>query len=145
MEAFDGFRQAFIVFSQAAKATDPREGAFDDPPLGQQHEALLGFLHFDQVQLDLMLGRFFLGFLSAVTAIHKSHLHVLSGDFLHRIAQRLDLRAVAFISRCHAQRQKMPQRVYGDVNLGAFAALYERLIPPDARFLVCFAKCASRR
>lgn len=70
-----------------------------------------------------MLAGFFLGFLSAITAIHESHLHVLPSDFLHRIVQRLDLRSVAFIGRCHAQRQKMPQGVYGKVNLGALARL----------------------
>lgn len=49
VEAFEGFGKALIIFSQAAKAAHPRERAFHDPPLEQQHKALVGVLHLDEV------------------------------------------------------------------------------------------------
>jgi len=35
VEAFDGFWQTFIIFSQAAEARGPRKRAFHHPPLGE--------------------------------------------------------------------------------------------------------------
>lgn len=54
-----------------------------------------------------------------MTSTHKRHLQVLPGYFLDGITQGFNLRAVAFISRCHAQSRQVPQGANRCMNLDA--------------------------
>ena len=42
MYSFESLRESFIVSGESSEACGPGEGAFDDPPARQQHEASFG-------------------------------------------------------------------------------------------------------
>lgn len=56
MEAGEGGGEAFVVAGEPAEAGGPAEGALDHPAPGQQDEAALGVVEFDDLQLDPVRG-----------------------------------------------------------------------------------------
>jgi len=101
MEAGQGFGQALIVAGQPAKARDPTETPFHDPPPGQQHKTLFGFGQLDDVQPNAVLA----GGLAGVALIDKRHFDTLPGGLLNGMSQFRHLRAFLLAGRGHQKRQ----------------------------------------
>lgn len=55
--------------------------------------------------------------------VHVGQLHGLPGRLLHRSSELLDLRPVLFVSGRHVERQKVAQRVDGQMHLAALLPL----------------------
>ena len=55
-DGFTGFRQQFVIFTQAAVAIEPAECALDNPPLWDHDEALRFVRALGDLQTDRPLG-----------------------------------------------------------------------------------------
>ena len=55
-EGFTGFRQLFVIFTEASIAIEPPEGAFHNPALGDDHKSLDGVRALRHLQAVRPLG-----------------------------------------------------------------------------------------
>lgn len=74
----------------------------------------------DHFQADAVLGRSFGGGSTATSLIDVGDLDGVRGDIPHGFGQVRDLGAILIGGRCHVQRQQVPERIDGDMHLGAF-------------------------
>ena len=140
MKRLNGCGQAFVVFSQAAKACDPGKGTLHHPTLRQQHKALFCFRDFNHFEPHVVVTSILFWFWATVASIHKGHLDAVSRHFLHGIAQCFNLGAVVLIGRRDTQGQQVPQRIYRRMNLGAALALMAVAKSPPVESAALFVK-----
>jgi hypothetical protein len=130
---------------EAAVASQPGEGALDDPAPADQFEAALFVCALDDLQGDLLGGQIGGEFIAAVTAIRKDVLdegEQAAGlfDEVHRAVPVLD----ACRDRLDAKQQ--PYRIGKRVALDAFdflARVVANKIPVAAPFSVAFTAWVS--
>ena len=134
MEAGEGIGQALVVADEAAEAGGPGEGAFDHPSFGQEHEAALGLVMTDDVELDAVTGRGLSGSHAGVALVHEGDLDVVTCGPLNGLGQVPDLGAVIGGGRGDVQREQMAQRVDGGVHLAALLALGPVVTRPGSTF-----------
>ncbi len=89
---------------------------------------------FDDFQLDAMFGSGLCSRCAGVSLIDIGQLDMLAGDLLHGFSQHADLRAILLIGRRYVQRQQMPKRVNGCMNLRSLAPLGTVVAAACARF-----------
>ena len=124
MQCGKRFCESFVVSGQTTESRRPCEAALDDPTSRQQHEAAFCFGMFDDFQLDAMFGSGLCSRCVGVSLIDIGQFDMLAGDLLHGLGQHADLRAILrLISRRYVQRQQMPKRVNGGMNLRSLAPL----------------------
>src|SRR5689334_14256336 len=122
-ETFQGFRQAFVIASQAAETSCPSKTTFDNPASGQQDEAFFRFRQLDHFQSQAF-GLGCLGWIfSGVALINKRDLHRLPSDLLHLLSQFMYLGSILFIGWSYMESQQMTQRVHGNMSFVPFFSL----------------------
>ena len=87
METSEGRGEAFVVAGEAAEASRPAEGSFDEPASGQEDEAAPGQGEFDDLELEPVGGSRLGRHRAGVALIDVGQLDVFAGrrlDLLHR-------------------------------------------------------------
>ena len=101
--------QPLVVLGQPPEARRPRKGTLHNPPARQEHEAPLGVGVLDHLKPDafgLGLGRRLLSRLAPLYVVGQ--LHALARGLLHRLCQRLYLRALLLGGGCDSQGEQVP-------------------------------------
>jgi hypothetical protein len=136
-ERFTGFRQQFIIFTQAPVAIEPSEGALHNPAFGDDHKAFDSVRAFGNLQADRPLRPQGLDPINQWPSISPISPNVPQPrKFVPDTLQEL-LRAVAVLdtgSR-HHDCQDEPEGIDEDVPLAAFD-LFAGIVPTDPPFSV---------
>lgn len=112
MQAFERFREPFIVECQATKTGQPSETALDHPAPRQDHKATFGIRELNDFKPNALFG----SRLTGVALVNKYHFDCLSRYVLNLLCQLPYDRAILFIG-CHdMQRQQQTQGVYRHVR-----------------------------
>jgi len=140
-DGFAAFRECFVVLAQAAVASEPGEGSFDDPALGQDHEARQVVAAFDDLQDPASQLPCPLDQLAGVPAVGPDPLE--PPELADQSGQR-PLRPVAVldVGRMHDHNQQQAQGVYDDVTL-APVDLLARVVAPRPPFSTVFTDWLS--
>ena len=99
MQPFDRPWQPFVVARRAAAARRPGEGALDDPPPGEQHEAALDLQELDDLRPDAVRGGGRIRLLPGGDPVHEGHHHAVARDRLRRHHQLGHPRPVLLLPR----------------------------------------------
>lgn len=119
---FAAFREGLVILAQAAIAAEPGEGSFDNPALGQDHEAGHIVAAFDDLQDPVAQLPRPLDQLSGVAAVGPDQLEP------RELADQFDQHefgpvAVLDVGRMYHHGQDQAQGVYDDVPLASLDLL----------------------
>ena len=104
MEPFEGSVEPFIVARGSAEASGPGEAFLHYPTARQQHKSAFGHGMFDHFEPDTVALGGLRRVRPGVALIDIRHLDRASGDLVHVLSQRLDLRPVALIAGVQRER-----------------------------------------
>lgn len=90
-----------------------------------------------------MFGRGIEGFIAGVALIDIRQFDRLSGYLLDRFGGPADLRPLLLIGRSDVQRQHVPERIHGDVDLRSLASLVPVVAGAAAAFAGPTGSCPS--
>jgi hypothetical protein len=132
MQINQGLRQSLIVTRHPAKTRYPAEASFDYQSTQQQHKASFRRREFDDFEPDSVLcGRIGCVF-TCVALIDIGDLDCFAGLGLHPPGKFRDLGLILFIGGCHAQGERMPERIDRLMDLTAFQAVGAVIVDASA-------------
>jgi hypothetical protein len=120
MDCAQDFGSSFEITCQSSETSRPGKTTFDDPTLGRQDKAFLGFGQIDNDQFHTCGCGLLLGLVAGVTLIDNSNLDRIACDLLCFFSQLFHLCSFLFVGRRHRHRQQQPNSVNCHMDLAAF-------------------------
>ena len=117
MEVCEGLGTSFVVLDEPSEPRCPCEGSLDDPSFGQQDKAALGLGQLDDLKSDAVFGGCGGGLVADVALVDEGDLDAFAGLSLNGLGDPADFGAVVGIGRGDMKRQKMTERIDGQMQL----------------------------